>query len=582
MEEETLLRRIRANRGALEYDQIYHNARVVDVFTERIRLMDVAILDGCFCALNPGHQHAKEHVDCKGQYMAPGLLDGHMHIETSHLNPMAWAQATLPHGTTGIFFDAMMSASVYGTEFLTVLKSLLQKVPTRVFYQIPSRIPAKAELETMGGILGPDEIRKLLEDPQTVSLGEVNYLSVLQEEPNILAKILSARNQNRLINGHCPEIAPEDINTVAAVGITDDHESTTLQELAEKLARGLTVMIREGSIEPNVEALIKGVVKYQLPTDNLLFCTDDKYPPDLLEKGHIDYAVNKAIACGLAPIKALKMATFNTARYYGLTQDLGSVAPGRKADFILFDSLEQIVPNQVYIGGNLAAEHGQAIGLPDSAESYADHTIHLSRSFSPADLALSSDASEVNCLVMEVQENNLCPKAIAWHLPVQDGLVMPDLANDVLPIAVICRYGQNNTIGKGFIRGLKLNHCAIASSLASEGNNIAVCGTNYQDMARAIQEVAKIDGGMVIVKNNQLIAANPMPIGGIMYACSASEAVKRSRMMEKMLSHLGCQNPSAFTYLCVAPAPSIPDLGLTDQGLIDVRSQKIISPILEK
>ena len=234
MEEETLLRRIRANAGALEYDQIYHNAQVVDVFTERIRLMDVAILDGCFCALNPGHHHAKEHVDCKGQYMAPGLLDGHMHIETSHLNPVAWAQATLPHGTTGIFFDAMMSASVYGPEFLTVLKSLLQKVPTRVFYQIPSRIPAKAELETMGGILGPDEVRQLLADPQTVSLGEVNYLSVLQEEPGILAKILSARNQNCLINGHCPEIAPEDINTVAAVGITDDHESTTFQELAEK------------------------------------------------------------------------------------------------------------------------------------------------------------------------------------------------------------------------------------------------------------------------------------------------------------------------------------------------------------
>ena len=157
---------------------------------------------------------------------------------------------------------------------------------------------------------------------------------------------------------------------------------------------------------------------------------------------------------------------------------------------------------------------------------------------------------------------------------------MPDPANDVLPIDVICRYGQNNTIGKGFIRGLKLNHCAIASSLASEGNNIAVCGTNYQDMAKAVQEVTKINGGMVIVKNNQLIAANPMPIGGIMYACSASEAVKRSRMMEKTLSDLGCQNPSAFTYLCVAPAPSIPDLGLTDRGLIDVRSQKIISPIL--
>ena len=500
-----------------------------------------------------------------------------MHIETSHLNPASWAESTLPHGTTGIFFDPMMSGSVYGESCFDMLEELLKKVPTHVFYQIPSRVPMSEKLETTGGSIDSDTVKRLMNWDKVSSLGEVNGISVVRSEKDILNKIQSARQAGKRINGHCPGARWDELNTVAAVGLTDDHESTTYEELLHKLSLGFTVMVREGSIEPNVEALIRGVVENHLPTDHLLFCTDDKYPIDLLEKGHVDYTVNKAIACGLDPVKAIKMATLNTAVYYGISDRYGSITPGRAADMILFRDIEHIVPEQVYIGDKLVAKDGKVAYSVDYGRMPGDVSLHVHRRITEKDLYIYTPNLQEYCRIIEVCENDLCTKERKQFIKSEKGILQADLEQDILPIAVIERYGREGGIGRGFIKGLQLKRGAIASSLASEGNNIVVCGANYKDMAAAVRILVEMGGGMTVVENGQAVAQNPMPIGGIMYGCSAREAVERLRNIEDALQKIGCKNGKAFTYMCVAPAPSIPELGLTDKGLIDVRQQKIIS-----
>ena len=577
MNVDRMKRCIAANRGEIPYDCIYQKAKVINVYTESVMTADVATLDGYICALNPIHQKAVQYVDCSNMFLAPGFLDAHMHIETSHLNPAAWAEITLPHGTTGVFFDYMMSGSVYGEDSIMVLAELLKQVPTRVFYQIPSRVPVSKELETTGGIIDQEEVRRLVNQKNVCSLGEVNCISVMQGEESTLEKIQIAKEAGKRINGHCPQSMWEELNTAAAVGIMDDHESVSYEELLQKLSLGFHVMVREGSIEPNVEALIRGVVADNLPIDHLLFCTDDKYPLDLMEKGHINYAVNKAIACGMNPIKAIKMATLNTARYYGLDSRYGSITPGRVADMILFKNMEHIIPEKVFIGDKKVAENGTITYDVDYSRRKGKNSLHLSKKIKQEDLYICSENVQEICRVMQVCDNDLCVKELKKTIQSCEGILYADVEQDILPIAVIERYGCNGEIGKGFIKGLKIKSGAIASSLASEGNNIVVCGTNYKDMAVAVNELVKIGGGMIITENEKVIAQNPMPIGGIMYECPAKEAVMRLSKIEDALERMGCRNKYAFTYMCVAPASSIPSLGLTNKGLIDVKEQKVVS-----
>lgn len=579
---EKMKRCVAANNGEIPYDCIYQNAKVVNVYTESVMKADVATLDGCICAINPSNCEAVHYIDCKDLFLAPGFWDAHMHIETSHLNPASWAEITLPHGTTGIFFDPMMSGSVYGEACFDMLEQLFEQVPTRVFYQIPSRVPISEEIETTGGVIDADSIQRLMNRKKVSSLGEVNGISVIRGEESTFWKMQRAKEAGKRINGHCPKSTWDELNAVAVAGITDDHESVTYQELVQKLSLGFNVMVREGSIEPNVEALIRGVVENNLPIDHLLFCTDDKYPVDLMKNGHVDYAVNKAIDCGLDPVKAIKMATLNTAEYYGVSNLYGSITPGRMADMILFRDIEHIVPEQVYIGDKLVAKDGKIIDAIDYGRMPKDDSLHLRKQLTQEDLYICSSNPQECCRIMQVCKNDLCTRELEQMVKSCEGVLQADVEQDILPIAVIERYGKEGGIGKGFIKGLQLKRGAIASSLASEGNNIVVCGTEYKDMAVAVNELVRMGGGMIIVEKEKVLAKNPMPIGGIMYDCSAEEAITRLQKIEETLGELDCKNRDAFTYMCVATAPSIPVLGLTDKGLIDVQQQNIVSLFCEK
>lgn len=593
-------RSIRMNKGLIPYDKIFTNVNLVNVYTETI--MEQACVALCgekICAVNPKFTEAAETVEGHGMYMIPGFLDAHTHIETSHLNPFSWAQATLPHGTTTIFCDIMVYANVEGAAAIRKFDAMAAQIPTRVFYQLPSRVPALEGMETNGGRLDADCIAAEIKNPQVVALGEVNLSSILQENEQTLAKIKTAKEAGVRINGHCPSFGWQELNLGAAAGITDDHESTTAEELKRKLALGMTVMVREGSIEPNVEALVKGIVEEGIPTDNLVFCTDDKMPKDLVRQGHIDYAVRKAVSCGLPIMQAIKMATLNTAKYFRLDHLLGSITPGRYADFLLVSDLKELKIEQVYIGGKQAAEGNCAWYEFERRGLNAENTIRLPAApdfcikaapFSEegADI-LQADTAQGRgrrrgsrlCRIMKINHNSLEVTEGQAEMPVADGMIKAHVESDILPIAVMERYGKNGNIGKALIQGLGIRHGAIASSLASESNNLVTSGTSYSDMECAVKELARIGGGYTIVRDGKVICFCPMPIGGVMYDCSLEETLSFSEKLEAGLAEIGCTNAKAFTYMNVATAPTIPKLGLTDCGLIDVEKQVKIDLFLE-
>lgn len=585
-------RSIRMNKGLVPYDKLFTNVNLINVYTETImEQASVALCGEKICAVNPKFTEASETVDGHGLYMVPGLLDAHMHIETSHLNPFSWAQATLPHGTTTIFCDIMVYANVEGEAAIRRFDAMAERIPTRVFYQIPSRVPALEGLETNGGRIDADCIEREVSHPKVVALGEVNLSSVLQEHAETLAKIRTAKEAGIRINGHCPSFGWQELNLGAAAGITDDHESMTAEELKQKLALGMTVMVREGSIEPNVEALVKGIVEEGLPTDNLVFCTDDKMPKDLVQQGHIDYAVRKAVSCGLPVMKAIKMATLNTAKYFRLDHLLGSITPGRYADFLLVSDLKELKLEQVYISGKQTAVGNRALYEFERSGLHAENTVRLPEEldlrikavpFSEKAADILQTQSSRLCRIMKINHNSLEVTEKQAEMQVESGTITADLEADILPIAVIERYGKNGNIGKALIQGLGIRRGAIASSLSAESNNLVTSGTSYSDMECAVKELARIGGGYTIVQDGKVLCSCPMPVGGVMYDCSLEESLSFSEKLEAGLREIGCTNAKTFTYMNVATAPTIPKLGLTDCGLIDAEKQEKAALFLEQ
>lgn len=567
-------------KGNVVFDLLLEHGRLVNVYTEEImEEVSVGVLAGRIAAINSASSQAKEKVDLHGAFLVPGLLDAHMHIETSNLNPHAWEQLVLCHGTTTAFCDPMELANVYGSEGIELFGELTKPLKMHIFTQIPSRIPAIEGYETNGGKIGSQEVERLLKRPEVSSLGEVSAVSFLNGEKELFAKLSAANAAGKIINGHYPMPEWNGLNAFVAAGISDDHESVSYEELKQKLCLGLPVMVREGSIEPNVEALVKGIVKEGLPTDSLMFCTDDKSALDLLEKGHVDYAVRKAVELGMSPIQAVKMATLNTARHYHMEQEIGSITPGRRADFLVVTDLEHLVIKDVYVDGKkVDTEERKEINYPDRVF----HTIHLPENFSADSLKIRTENEHPTVRVIRIAKNELTTTEQRVRLKVGNGVLCPDIANDILPVAVIERYGKNGNVGNAFVQGLQIHEGAIASSHAQEANNLVVCGTNYEDMELAVRKVAEIDGGMVVVKNNQVLYANPMPIAGILYECEAQEALERMKALREAVQKTGCPIPEVFSYLSVLTAPSIPQLGLTDVGLIEAASQKKLKIIVDK
>ncbi|MHB1405395.1 MAG: adenine deaminase [Desulfitobacteriaceae bacterium] len=579
-----LVQELRVASGREKADLLITNLQIVDVFTETVFPGSMVIKNGKIVAINPTWEvEALEVLDAEGRYAVPGFMDAHVHIEPTLLTPQALASVIVPWGTTVMFVDAMEIANVAGLPGLQALLSNIDMLPYRIYLEVPSRVPTAPGLETTGGLLGLEEVQKLLQSELSSSLGELDPSKILAMREEYLAKVLSARANGKIANGHAIGLDWDKLNVYAAAGLSDDHESVVYNELFERLRLGIKALIREGSTERNVEALVKGVIEHNLPTENLIFCTDDKHVNDIVNEGHISYNIQKSIHLGLDPIKAIKMATINTAKHFRLDHFMGALTPGRFADFLLLDSLQEIKPAYVFKDGKMVAENGklvqefQGTGFPE----FLNSTIQLSPEFKPSDFALLSDGMSAKINVINLYPDQIINFRTQEWLEVFDRNVKPDLKKDILKLAVVERYGKNGNVGVAFVHGFKLKSGALASSVAHDHHNLVIVGTNDEDMYIAAQEIARYQGGLVAVQDGKLLGVLPLPIGGLMSPLPATEVMEQINELNQVAAKLGCDLPAPFMTLSFISLPTVPELGLTDHGLIDVLEYRVIPTVLE-
>jgi len=541
------------------------NGRVVTISSTLPKLPPLAVIDG-------------EH-----KYAVPGLIDAHVHIETTLLTPLALAEVIVPRGTTTMLIDPMEISNVAGLDGLLAFIEGIDLLPYRIFIEVSSRVPTAPGLETTGGALGVAETERLLDLDAAVSLGELDPAKIDTLSDEHLLKIIAAHRRGKIANGHAIGLSGSALQAYAAAGLNDDHECVTFEELRDRLALGMGVMVREGSSERNVDELISGVVKHGTDTRNLMFCTDDKHTSDIRAEGHINYNVNRAIELGLNPLEAIRIATLNTAQHFHIDHLLGSIAPGRYADFILAPSIEHIEPERVFVDGELVAQERRLIvdvpriDYPDNLR----HTVKLHHKLVDDDFAIRSNGDSIRARVIDLIPGQIVNNASEATLAVKDGDILPDIEHDVLPMFCVERYGKNGNIGRGLIHGFGLKRGAIAGSVSHDHHNIVVVGVDKRDMRVAAEALAEAQGGFVVVDDGAVLAILPLPLCGLMSE-EEPEVVDRKLAAVRDAAHvLGCSLETPFMALSFVSLPTVPVLGLTDHGLIDVKQHRIINLFLD-
>lgn len=550
--------KMKTARGEISFDKLFIHANIINTYTGKIiRDGSVGIKKGVIVSVCPQFDvSANEVVDCGGMYMTPSFIDAHMHIESSRLNPLAYAEGAVPHGTGCIMADPMQLVNTAGEESFYWFKRMLKTMPMRSYVQFPSRVPAVEGMEHSGADFSPEDTARLMQTEAVLALGEVNAYDLSKE--NTLQELAYAHSLGKIINGHCPGLDRDAIMGAAAVGIQDDHESENFEELMDRLNAGMSVMIREGTIEPNCRALIKGIVQNAISTSELMFCTDDKSPEDIVANGCIDNCLRIAISEGLDPIEAIRMATINPAKHFHIENKVGVIAPGRYADFLLLKDLEHIDIVSVFFNGEKVAENGKPLFHfnPPSVESLF-HSIHLPKNLEEKDVC-----PDCFTTTFEMLPNSLLTRKVS-------GYTRPDIDNDILPIAVIDRYTGEKHVGTALVKGLGIRRGAVASSCAQEGNNIVVSGTNSRDMLLAVKEIQRIGGGNVVCIDEKIVGVRQLPIGGIVSDRSLLEELDAIKRFDEALKMTGSKNPTLIAALTVSLCPSIPEIGLTDLGIIE-------------
>jgi adenine deaminase len=555
-------------RGEFPADLILANAKVVNTFNGEIETGSVAIYGGRVAGVGD-YQKAKEVIDLKGKYVAPGLISGHTHLESSMLDVGQYARAVVPHGTSAIVTDLHEIANVSGLEGIRYVLDCARRLPFDMFLMAPSCVPA-THLETSGATIDPEDLRRILRWRGCIGLGEVmNYPGVLAGDADMLKKIESARG--KVIDGHAPGVKGKDLNAYIGAGIRSDHESVTLAEAEEKLRRGMHVMIREGSTEKNLEALLPLVTDktYQ----RCFFVVDDLSCVDILRDGDIDAVVRKAIRLGLDPVRAIQMATINTAGYFRL-DGLGAVAPGYFANIIVLDSLADFKVKMVFYRGRMVARDGKPLfELHKSATNRLTHTVNI-KPFTVDALKLRAKGEKQPAI--EIIPGQIITRRKQVKVSVRDGLVVPDIDRDILKAVVVERHKTTGNIGLGLVTGFGLKQGALASSTAHDSHNIVAIGTSDGDIFTAVKEVERLQGGLVVAAGGKVLGSLATPIAGLLSEEPLEKVVKGLEGLEKAARELGTTLPSPFAALSFLALPVIPEIRLTDLGLVDVNEFKLI------
>ena len=580
---EDLRSELEAASGKRICDTILYNVKIVDVYSERITDGSVAIYNGHIVAINPSeHIKARNMLDGHGQYAVPGFIDSHVHVETTLLTPEALGNLLAPWGTTSMFVDAMEIANVAGLEGLNSLVNSSSHLPFRMYLEIPSRVPTMPGFETTGGTLEVSEVEQLFEDDAAISLGELDPSKVLDIKDKYLRKILCTLLNRRICNGHAIGLSPQDLNVYAAGHLADDHECVSGDDLINRLRVGIGVMLREGSSERNTVELVKCVLANGLPTDSLMFCTDDKHANDIAREGHISYNIQLAIDLGMPAITAIKMASLNAARHFHMEHELGSIAPGRFADIVLLQSLDKIVPAMVIKGGKVVFDGEKKYSRINTH--YPDklmNTVKLPRNLCANSFRIPAEGSRALCRVIGMIPNQIINEEHQIWMDITDGEVKPDLRRDILKLAVVERYGKTSNVMSAFVQGFGLKNGALASSVSHDHHNIVVVGCNDNDMLLAVRELEKTQGGFAAVAGGKIAGTMPLPLAGLMSTEPADIVMGRMDELNGIVEKLGCCMKAPFMSLSFISLPTVPQLGLTDMGMVDVLEHRFIDSIIE-
>ena len=560
-----LINLIETAAGRKPADLVLKNCRIVNVYTGEIENGDIAITDGKIAGI--GEYDGEKIVDAEEKFAAPGFIDSHIHIESSYISPEQLGKIIVPCGTTTIIADPHEIANVCGLEGLRYMLAAAKKTKLNIIFAMPSCVPA-TDFEDTGAIINAEDMEELLSDENIFGLGEfMNAPGVINCDEKALKKIALAKKFGKLIDGHAPNVAGKNLNAYVAAGILGDHECMTIEEMHEKISRGMYVLIREGSACHNLRKLLKGVTDKN--SRRLLLCSDDRQPKTIFEEGHINNPLKICVEEGLDAVTAIQMASLNTAEAFRLF-DRGAIKPGNRADIVLLNDLKDFTVERVFIGGELVAEHGKYLPeiIPQDI-SKVRGSVRV-KNFSAERLKMNLKNNKVN--VIGILPGGIVTKKLTAEIKLTaDGDFIFDSTKDICKVAVIERHHETGKIGLGFLSGYGIKAGAVAISVAHDSHNIIVAGVSNEEMAFAVKKLIEMEGGMVLVKEGKIISSLPLPIAGIMSDKSGEFiAEELDKLHKKAHSELGIsKNIEPIMTLTFMSLSVIPEIKLTNRGLFD-------------
>jgi adenine deaminase len=572
--------------GRQSADLVLCGGQLINVFSGEIYPADVAIKGERIAwvgNVNPAIGPHTQIVEAHGLFLSPGLIDAHVHIEASMVTPTQFAQAVLPRGTTAVNWETLWTANVLGVEGIQQLLVECSHTPLKFFATAAQGVPcASPALVTPAHEFSLTDLDRLLACPQIVGLGEVvRFNELLNNDPTIHQAIQRAANQGKTVDGSAPEFIGPALNAYVAAGIQSDHEAISLAEAMERIRLGLRLVIREGSSMRNLTELIKAVTEQHLSSRRCCFCVDDKDIREIAAEGLVDDLVRKAIQAGVAPVTAVQMASLNPAEYFGLDRDLGGIAPGRLADILLVEDLNHFRVQQVFVNGQQVAAEGRLLVdlPPTSYPAWMLNTVQVPHPLQANDFVLKTDHSHHTMThVLKVFREQIISLDEPRELAVAQGEILPDVARDILKLAVVERHGKTTPthIGRGLVHGFGLKRGAIASSIAPDIHQIVVVGVNDGDMATAVNRVVALQGGIVVCERGTIVAELPLPLGGLMSVLPYQQVIEGLEHISQAARTLGCDLPSPLMTLAFAGCPTLTEFKLSDKGLIDVTAGRLV------
>jgi adenine deaminase len=557
--------RIAQGRGDAPADLVLRGGEVFDLITGAMIAGDVAICGDTIVGIGADYE-GHEVIDVTGLILVPGFVDTHLHIESSLVTPFEFDRCVTPRGITTAICDPHEIANVLGLDGIRYFQAASEHTVMDVRVQLSSCVPS-TDMETAGAEIGADDLKEVMGHRSGIGLAEVmNYPGVIHRDPGMMAKLRLFEGGH--MDGHCPQLSDRDLNAYCAAGIRTEHETTTAEEAREKLQRGMRVLIREGSVSKDLEAL--SPVLSDITAPYMCLCTDDRNPLDIAEEGHLDHMIRTLIARGASPLAAYRAASLSGAEAFGL-RDRGLIAPGRRADIVAVGSLEACDARLVLCGGVVADDAAFAARetvAPVGRLSVKAPTV------TPQDFRHTGNRAETD--VIGILEGKILTEHLHEEIAPQDGDKRPDPARDLVRIAVVERHGRNGNIATGFVRGFGLQGGAIASTVCHDHHNIACVGVDYDDMALAVNRLSEIEGGFVVVHQGRVLAELPLPVAGLMSLASFEEVRDRLEDLRAAAKSLGVTLREPFLQLAFLALPVIPALKITDRGLVDVTRFELI------